>query len=264
MDNDKQNYIIDNNLTYAWGKALSLLLAPGVKEVQPLFITINNIENNTPKEDLTVRANLDKILVQRKKNNCHTVANTVFPKSLWNPNKNRELLFTRFKKIYPLILKNDTTGKKYGRYFNRMIRFGTTNVNQLDHLIKTRVEKKNNRRSALQASIFDPLLDHTDQRMRGFPCLQQVSFAPLDNGKLSVTGYYPYQYIFDRAYGNYLGLCWLGHFVAHELGMELGVMNCVAGIADLGGIGKTDKDIKGLNRLIKERIAQHGNAKEKK
>ena len=50
---------------------------------------------------------------------------------------------------------------------------------------------------------------------------------------MAVNGFYAMQYLFERAYGNYLGLCRLGRFVAHELGLELVQMNCMVGIGKL-------------------------------
>jgi hypothetical protein len=50
---------------------------------------------------------------------------------------------------------------------------------------------------------------------------------------LSVTGFYATQTLFERAYGNYIGLCELGRFFAHEWGRELTRVTCVASIAEL-------------------------------
>ena len=105
----------------------------------------------------------------------------------------------------------------------------------------------NHRRGALQASVFDPAADHTMNRRPGFPCLQQVSFTPLPGDCLSVTGYYATQYLFDRAYGNYVGLCRLGHFIAGQIDMKLTRMTCVAARAELGSVGKT-----ALTSLVEE------------
>ena len=45
--------------------------------------------------------------------------------------------------------------------------------------------------------------------------------------------------IAHRAYGNYLGLCHLGHFMAHELGLELVRVNCFIARPELGDITKS-------------------------
>lgn len=142
--------------------------------------------------------------------------------------------------MLPTIKKADPRNRN-GTYFERMIAFGSDpgesdsgKINQLEHIISTYTERGNHRRSALQASIFDPAKDHTHQRQRGFPCLHQVSFIPLENDKLAVTGFYATQYLFEKAYGNYLGLHNLGRFMAHELGLELAQLNCIASVVKRG------------------------------
>jgi hypothetical protein len=41
------------------------------------------------------------------------------------------------------------------------------------------------------------------------------------------------QYLFERAYGNYLGLVRLGRFMAHEMGLQLERVVCMAAVAKL-------------------------------
>ena len=55
-----------------------------------------------------------------------------------------------------------------------------------------------------------------------------------------MTGFYATQHVYEKAYGNYLGLCRLGQFVAHELGLRLVRMTCVTALAKLGGVGKAE------------------------
>ena len=83
----------------------------------------------------------------------------------------------------------------------------------------------------LQIGVFNPTLDHSAAAQLGFPCLQHVTFAPLDGG-LCVNAFYASQYIVERAYGNYVGICRLGQFAAHELGFKLLRMTCFTGIAE--------------------------------
>jgi hypothetical protein len=40
------------------------------------------------------------------------------------------------------------------------------------------------------------------------------------------------QYMVERAYGNYVGVCRLGQFVAHELKLPLARVTCFTGIAE--------------------------------
>ena len=79
-----------------------------------------------------------------------------------------------------------------------------------------------------------PFAENSTRPYLKFPCLQHVTFAPYGDGRsMAVNGFYAMQYLFERAYGNYLGLCRLGRFVAHELDIELVQMNCMVGIGKL-------------------------------
>ena len=94
----------------------------------------------------------------------------------------------------------------------------------------------------LQATTFDPERDHVANAQLGFPCLQQVSFEPTTVG-LVVNAFYATQQIFDKAYGNYLGLAQLGTFMAHELEMPLARLNVMVGVAKLERIKKSDPQL---------------------
>jgi hypothetical protein len=247
--------IQETNLSHAWRKAFLEAAKPGVKEISPLIVSIVGLIDERPAEDCLVRQMLDDELVNKGFFTCKTVAETIFPLSLWNPIQDRHQLFERYKHILPDI-KKLTPQNHNGLYFERLIAFGPKRkeINQLDHIIMT-YHNGNHRRSALQAAIFDPARDHTDQRQRGFPCLQQLAFIPGEDSELTVTAFYATQYLFDRAYGNYLGLCQLGRFMAHELGLRLIQVTCIAGVAKIGNVTKNDiKDfvrrLEGNERLM--------------
>jgi thymidylate synthase len=229
--------IQDTNLSCAWARAFLEATQPTVQEISPLVVTITGFVDDKPTEDSAIRKVLDNALAKNRKQLCDTVANTIFPRSFWNPNQERAQLFERYRDVLPR-LKWLSSLNRYGTYFERLIAFGPDKINQLDHIIST-YHRGNHRRSALQASIFDPVADHTHQRRRGFPCMQHVTFAPDGQQGLAVTGFYAIQHLFERAYGNYLGLCYLGHFIAHELGLTLTKMTCIAGVARIG-INKGD------------------------
>ena len=198
--------IEEDNLSVAWAKALLRVVDAG--EIAPLSVVVRGFADGEPVEVAPIRELLDNALgADEKALSCHEVANTIFPISLWNPQADRQQLYERYRRIMPRVLRDRRN--RYGVYFQRlMIAYDHDvayegGVNQLEHIIQT-WHGGNHRRSALQAAIFDPRRDHTNQRMRGFPCLQQVAFAPEGPDGLAVTGLYATQYIFERAYGNYL------------------------------------------------------------
>jgi thymidylate synthase len=234
------------NLSVAWAQSFLKLMAPVVTEISPLVVTVTDIAKGVEREDRQIRLPLDKHLTEMQQKHsklqkCHTVANTLFPLSLWNPQlaDDANALFLRFEKAWPRISR--CSGNKRGSYFRRLTSFRSVGdnppVNQLAHIAST-YRSGNHRRSALQASVFDPGLDHNNSRQLGFPCLHQVAFAPVGNNGLSVTGFYATQYLFDRAYGNYVGLCRLGRFMAKQMGLQFVQMTCIAAIAQMGTPGK--------------------------
>ena len=221
--------VAGDNLSEVWGRAF--LNVYGAGEISPLVVQINGLNNDEPPEISRIRNSLDETLHEHAKGlSCHQVANTIFPSRLWNPDDDRQELYRRYLRISDRILRHYRN--RNGVYFHRLISFdrdarSQRGVNQLEHVIET-WKRGNRRRSALQAGIFNPVADHSHQRRRGFPCLQQVAFAPVDNRCLTVTGFYATQYIFERAYGNYLGLCRLGQFMAHEMRLKLESITCIA------------------------------------
>lgn len=234
--------IEESNLSVAWGKAFLKVLDATGREVSPLLVVINDLDNAEPPENPEIRRILDSALKEKRNGlTCDEVANTIFPASLWNQKKSRESLYKRYLNNFPYIRR--FPGNQYGVYFQRLISFGYDKetqkgeVNQLEHIICT-WKKGNHRRSALQASLFDPRKDHTHQRQRGFPCLQQIAFARIEDTNLQVTGFYATQYIFERAYGNYLGLFRLGQFMAHEMELKLSKVVCIAALEKLNGTKK--------------------------
>ncbi|NQU22354.1 MAG: thymidylate synthase [Candidatus Nealsonbacteria bacterium] len=249
-----QQHIVEENLSVAWAKAF--LATAENPEVSPLTVTVTGFESGRPAEDDRIRTALDQSLKSNGLHSCETVAGTIFPSSLWNPQLDRSALFDRYLKILPSIRK--CKGNHNGVYFERLINYKPGGegkvVNQLDYIIST-YKAGNHRRSALQASIFNPARDATNQRQRGFPCLQQVGFTPNPREQsMAVSGYYPMEYIYVRGYGNYLGLCRLGQFVAHQLGLEMTKMTCFVGVGKPGEVAKK-KNLRALAENIRAIIS---------
>ena len=175
---------------------------------------------------------------------------TIFPFKYWKQTGEPDI--HQFTDLYlmnylPRLRARDRRNRT-GTYFERMIAFegtarksGIETRNQLEHIISlwpANREGSRPRQSALQIAIFDPAKDHNRSPRSMFPCLQQLSLSYDDSGGLAVNAYYPAQYIFDRAYGNYLGLCHLGYFMAKEMNLEFVRLNCFVGRPELGDVRK--------------------------
>lgn len=224
--------ISGRNLSEAWAKAFLAVARPKTRELLPLVVTVP-----TPfgvSEDERIRALLNHHLAECREYSIDTVSNTIFPQSLWNREQPRIQLFERYKRIWPKLRK--IQDNRYGTYFQRLIEFREDQpVCQLEHVIST-YHRGNHRRSALQLAIFDPTRDHVNNRQKGFPCLQQIALTPTGDSTLAITGFYATQTIFEKAYGNYLGLIRLGEFMAHEMGMKLSQMTCISAVAKLNQV----------------------------
>jgi hypothetical protein len=222
-----------NSVTEAWKQVVQACLENRGREIVALTV---EIKSEDQPDDPCFRRELNDVLKRSGKATVETVSRTIFPSGLWNPAKPRSDLLARYNRILPKLRKCRLNQR--GIYFERLVRYplqkrGKAFKNQLEFIINTFVTKKNHRRSALQASIYHPFLDASDSPRLGFPCLQQLAFVPTQSGMLTVIAFYPLHYIFERAYGNYLGLAQLGKFMAAEMGLRYDRLICVAGVAKL-------------------------------
>jgi hypothetical protein len=240
--------IAETNLSHAWGRALLHVIKASPRRLAPMIVSIQCDGKSEPAEDLQIRDALDALLAKTEKKTCDETAATIFPHASWvrrgkpNCDEFSNWYLNEYMKRHRARVRV-YQGKIIETYFERMIAFGGESgagkgVDQLKEIVRIwqRDQRKSRRprRSALQVACFDPRIDSTGAAMSGFPCLQQVSFIYDDEGNFAVNAYYPTQYIFDRAYGNYLGLCQLGQFMAHQLGMDMIRLNCFIGHPELG------------------------------
>lgn len=249
-----------HNLSLAWTEVFLQLMERGASEIAPAIITITDFdERSLPRQIPEIGKAIDAV----NKQSFRTVASTIFPNSLWTPDveDDAQRLYARYERVWGTIAKCPANNK--GVYFRRLTAYEPRSeaqshhpVNQLAHILDT-YHRGNHRHSALQASIFDPTRDHSHNRQRGFPCLQQVAFNPTD-GQLEVTGFYALQHHVPKAYGNYLGLCWLGRFMAKQMGLQLSQVTCVASSLKLpSGNGYNKSDLAPLKLNLERILNQH-------
>lgn len=248
--------IVDKNISRAWGRCLIQAVDNPGNSISPLIVSLTSFTDGEPEEDRELRKLLDDCLKAKKKQSIHTVANTIFPKSLWRYAKyDRHELFEIYKDNFPLYKLMEPHKNKRGLYFERMIAFGSgpKDGNQLEWILSQ--FKPGARKSKYQVAIFDPGRDHVPDAQLGFPCLQHVTFVP-DDGRLYVNGFYATQQLFIKAYGNFLGLCRLGHFMSTETKLPLGSVNCIVGVEKLEGISKTDADLAPVLERARNLVAE--------
>jgi hypothetical protein len=259
--------IEETNLSLAWGKAFIAAMESSQTNPAPMVVSVTAFDDGLPPEDARIQVKLDELLAAHRKNTCSVSAMIIFPYQQWIRRGRpgcAEFSQWCIERFIPRLKARDQRNKK-GLYFERMMNFqggiaeGTPGKNQLLHLItwwnqQLEDEQKRPARSRMQVACFDPFLDHNRECRPYFPCLQQIGFSYDSNDGLTVNAFYPTQYLFDRAYGNYLGLCHLGAFMAHQMGISLVRFNCFIGRAGLGGATKTA--LQPLKELVEQVIKE--------
>jgi hypothetical protein len=242
--------VIDTNLSRAWSRILLRTAAKGAgTEISPLVLSISGFDEGGEVEETdSVRETLDALLKKKSKFLIEDVAFTIFPQRLWEMARgNRQRLFELYKKAFKRYQAMNRPLNGRGLYFERLMMYGRgpCEGNQLEWILSQYDSRDGVRRSMFQGTTFDPGRDHVASAQLGFPCLQQISFEPTEVG-LVVNAFYATQQIFDKAYGNYLGLIQLGAFMAHEMHTKLARLNVMVGIAKLERIAKGDADLSAL------------------
>jgi hypothetical protein len=237
--------INDSNLSRAWSRLLLNILEGAGTEVSPLVLSVTGFdEKGVASEDPAVRHALDHLLKRKNRPTVEDVAFAIFPQRVWEMSRrDRARLFALYRATFKRWQAMNKKANGRGLYFERMVMYGRGPCagNQLEWILSQFHARMGVRRSMLQATTFDPGRDHVASAQLGFPCLQQVSFEPTAAG-LVVNAFYATQQIFDKAYGNYLGLAQLGAFMGHEMDMCLARLNVMVGVAKLERITKSDPD----------------------
>jgi hypothetical protein len=254
--------IQSSNISEAWGRVFLDAVSATPRSRTPVLLSLAEFAGDVPDEDATIRQAVDVALRRSEKNTVAVSGMTIFPYGLWQrrgypPWENFHPLCVN--KFFPPLKACDARNR-LGTYFERMMNFTgqraheRKTVDQLGFVIDLlRNPTRWPRQSALQLSCFDPAKDHTGQPVRGFPCLQQVGLSHDGDNRIAVHAFYPTQYIFDRGYGNYLGLCHLGSYIAHQAGLQFARLNCYIGEPHLGDVNK--RDLVELANVVDQRLA---------
>jgi len=261
------------NLSIAWCKAFQRALELPQSNPPPMVVSITGFKNDEPFEVAPIRDRLDRLLKTFRRNSCRVSAMVVFPYREWVRHGRPSCEdFSSWCLDYfaPRLKDRCPRMNRKGLYFERMMDFkprasGTSKVvNQLQHIIDWYRQQQSHgqsrpSRSRMQVACFSPAIDHNHECRPFFPCLQQVGFSydPHPGGGLTVNAFYPTQLLFDRAYGNYLGLCGLGAFMAHQLGLRLVRVNCFIGRAEISG-AMARRDLRPLSKLVNEVLSEAG------
>lgn len=220
------------------------------------FHTVVRIADPTA-DDSGFRAELDRVRAGQRHEPIETVANTLFPARLAAQCATHEKLTARYRAMYQRV--RGFPGNHRGTYFGRLVDYPAPNGEGIDQLAKVidrlrqQAAGKGAMTAAYEIDIVHPrdaeaaaghgaaatdALVHAPDRdnlFRGFPCLSHCSFQLDRSGAVHAVALYRYHYMFERAYGNYLGLGRLLAYIADRAGLRRGVLTVIAGHAQLDG-----------------------------
>jgi thymidylate synthase len=235
------------NISLAWAEAFSMISSAPARRLAPLTLSFEGFANDDIAENAAIRSALEASLSASEMQKVQTVASTIFPQALWRVAKgDRQALYSAYRDNLAEYVAMESSKNRRGLYFGRLIAYdidpktgerlpyvpdGTVpqNGNQLEFVIRRC--KKGVRASAYQLSLFDPSRDHLESPYLPFPCLQHVTFVPdFNDGTLGLNAFYATQQLFEKGYGNYLGLAQLGMFIASQTGLKLSRVSCFVGI----------------------------------
>jgi len=193
-------------------------------------------------QDRAVLAKVDRFLAAHGKNHLQTVANTIFPESLYRRYGADGVFKVYPGKVYPILKKDNPWGTYVHRMVRRENRAGKV-VNPLENVItalKTEIRGRGPKRARYELGMTDPFMDisiadpalPSANKAIGGPCLSHLSFK-LDpaSGQVRLVAFYRSHYYIERALGNLVGLARLLSFVANEAGVSPGPLTCISSYA---------------------------------
>jgi hypothetical protein len=238
--------------TKAWLKAAKHLHEQDNWRDYNVILEIAN-PMSLPAEDKKVHDLIDNFLAEKANKRLSTVINTIFPATLYR-RYGSEGVFEQYPKLWPTIEKHPDI--KWGTYFRRMTKrtkSGKPDTNPLETLIKklsVQSASVRPKHAAYEVGLREidediPLYDPTTDsgRTMGGPCLSHLSFKLKDDRSLMLTALYRSHHYIHRAFGNLVGLAWLQHFVASEVGIQSAELVCISSMATLDTKGWKKGDV---------------------
>ncbi|WP_063803485.1 MULTISPECIES: hypothetical protein [Streptomyces] len=201
------------------------------------------------RDDPVFRAELDRLRTALGLWPLETVASTLFPAALAARTASAGELAERYRRMYPAIKRYP--GNHRGTYFGRLVFYPAASKDSVDQLgtviSRLRAQAAGTKIAAgyeidlaatADTEAGADLLVHTagkDNSYIGFPCLSHLSLQLDRDQRVHAAALYRSHFMFERAYGNYLGLGRLLAYIAKQAGLACGTLTVVAGHARLDG-----------------------------
>jgi thymidylate synthase len=152
------------------------------------------------------------------------VANTIFPKKLYLSYPDRQALYAEYLRRHDRARRWGRGKRVWGTYFERLIRFPDSDVNQLERVIEKLLAWTKRSTTALVFHLASPVTDAP--RTRGGPCWHYAELLWNADGTLDLVAVYRNHDFFNKVLGNFIGLGRLLHFICRETNKECGRLVC--------------------------------------
>lgn len=210
-----------DNCLEAWVNGCEIILEHG-GDVFNLCTTIKN-PNFFEKEWLV---NHDPKIIYSDNASLSDVINTIFPYKI--KKIERSDLYSHYLKLHGSEKRlGCKKRKRWGTYFERMISFGLSEVNQIEEIIDVVNSDKRHLKTLNPIHISSCEYDSLKKRL-GNPCLQYVQFTFPRKDTINITVVYRNHDFLSKALGNFIGLGKLLDFVAQNTDKQVGELTCLS------------------------------------
>lgn len=162
-------------------------------------------------------------LVRPSGDRAKDVANTLFPLRLAIGSPSRAALYARYLERHDRAHRWARGRNTWGTYFERLVRFPTDEVNQLERAITKLLTWPRNT-TGLVFHLSCPATD--SPRTRGGPCWHFGELLWNPGGTLDLVVTYRNHDFFNKVLGNFVGLGRLLRFICAEAGKQPGQLVC--------------------------------------
>lgn len=152
------------------------------------------------------------------------VANTLFPQRTYTRTATREDFYHRYLQIHDRAHRWQRGRHAWGTYFERLIRFPPSGVNQLERVIQKLNNWPQRNRTGLVFHLSSPAVDAP--RTRGGPCWQFAEILWNNDDTLDLVVVYRNHDFFNKVLGNFVGLGRLLDFICVASNKRSGRIIC--------------------------------------
>lgn len=152
------------------------------------------------------------------------VANTIFPSKLLARTVNRTNFYATYLARHDRVRRWKRGRHAWGTYFERLIRFPPTGVNQLERVIEKLCSWSTRNTTGLVFHLSSPVIDAP--RTRGGPCWHYGELLWNADGSIDLVAVYRNHDFYNKVLGNFIGLGRLLQFICTQSGKSPGKLIC--------------------------------------